>query len=141
MTMTLIVAKPVAENIEAELQELQHVLTTLTARPAQVAYSTFVETVVNPKESIQLTTIQQLRHPFSPFRLKQELQEEDIIIVYSDRNGLTVIAGSEATLAQACTKLGMLLREKSTASHDNRPHLEELYWTGSLLLNGQPIVA
>lgn len=140
MTMTLLVAKPAVQHMESELSELQQVLRTLTARPAQVAYSTFVETVVDPKESIQLTTIQQLKHPFSPFQLKQELREEEVLMVYADRYGLLVIAGSDAALSQSCTKLSMLLREKCTTSHDHRPHLEEIYWSGSVILD-QPVVA
>lgn len=131
MSMTIMIPKPLASYIPMTITELQKVLTSLTKRPARLAYTMFIDTVVSPKETIQFTTATQLKHPDSPFRLKRELLEDELIIAFVPEKGLLVIAGSNKMLETACTRLMMLIREQCTAFSNRRPRLEELFYCGT----------
>ncbi|MCG7408548.1 hypothetical protein MH117_14045 [Paenibacillus sp. ACRRX] len=131
MGMTIIAASPLAGRIPTTIHQLQHILTTLTLNPVRISHTPFIEIALSPKETIQISTTAQLKHQDSPFRLKRDLAEDEILITFSPEKGLLVIASTEAVLEQACMKLMMLLRQQCAVIPGHKPRLEELFWNGS----------
>ncbi|MGZ9587183.1 hypothetical protein [Paenibacillus marinisediminis] len=132
MGMTIMISKPLVARIQQTIAELQHVLSTLTHQPARLAYSTFIDTALSPRGTVQITTAAQLEHPDSPFKLKRELLDDEVLIAYTAEKGLLVIAGTDAVIENACTKLMMLIREQCAVISDRMPRIEELFWNGTV---------
>lgn len=121
----------VSTAIQHSISTLQNVLESLTKQEVITRSIPFIEHTLHPERSIFLYTSRQLSHPESPFRLKQELQENEIVIAYLESRGLLVTAGSEAALAYACTTLASLLTEQCAAQPQAvRPRLKEIFWKG-----------
>ena len=132
MSMTIIVSKTLAAVIPTTLSELQHALTTITNRQARIVHSNFVNIALAPKETIQITTAGQLKHPDSPMKLKRELTNDEVHIVFHPENGLMIIAGSKDIIEKACTRAMMLIREQCISLPDRKPRFEELFWDGTI---------
>ena len=132
MSMTIIVSKTLAAVIPSTLSQLQHALTTITNRQARIVYSNFVNTALAPKETVQITTAHQLKHPDSPLKLKREISPDEVHIVFHPENGLMVIAGSKDIIKKACTRAMMLIREQCISLPDRKPRFEEIFWNGTI---------
>lgn len=132
MSKTIIIAEPLASRISDTMTELKHVLTSLTNQPVRIAYSKFIETALAPKDTVQITTAEQLHHIDSPFRLKGEMNAHDVQIAYTPENGLLIIAGSESVIDNACNKFMVIVREQCTKIQDRQPRFEELFWRGPI---------
>ncbi|WP_051286894.1 hypothetical protein [Paenibacillus taiwanensis] len=131
MGMTIIAASPLAGRISTIIHKLQHTLTTLTFNAVRISHTPFIEIALSPKETIQISTTAQLKHQDSPFRLKRDLTEDEILITFSPEKGLLVIASTEAMLEQACTKLMLLLHQQCPVGSGCKPRLEALFWSGT----------
>lgn len=132
MSKTIMIAEPLASRISQTITELKHVLTSLTNQTVRIAHSKFIDIALAPKDTVQITTADQLKHIDSPFRLKHEMKEHEIQIAYTAEKGLLIIAGSESVVANACNKFMLIVREQCTKIQDRKPRFEELFWTGSI---------
>ena len=132
MSKTIMIAKPLGSRISTTLTELQDVLSSLTNQPVRIAYGKFIDTALAPKDTVQITTAEQLNHADSPFRLKKEMKEHEIHIAYTAEKGVLVIAGSESVVENACNKFMLIIREQCTNIRDRQPRFEELFWSGSI---------